>query len=75
MFAWGKLCVPIAYVYMSFLLRSIFLALNTSMHWTYHGKDILELPNDCIGFVYQITNTTNGRMYIGKKIDLEIKLV
>ena len=30
MFAWGKLFVPIAYVYMSFLLRSIFLALNTS---------------------------------------------
>ena len=53
---------------MSFLIRSIFLALNTSMHWTYQGKDILELPNDCAGFVYQITNTTNGRMYIGKKL-------
>ena len=38
------------------------------MHWTYQGKDILELPNDCAGFVYQITNTTNGRMYIGKKL-------
>ena len=44
------------------------MALNTSMHWTYQGKDILELPNDCVGFVYQITNTTNGRMYIGKKL-------
>ncbi len=44
------------------------MALNTSMHWTYQGKDILELPNDCAGFVYQITNTTNGRMYIGKKL-------
>ena len=48
MFAWGKLCVPIAYVYMSFLLRSIFLALNTSMHWTYHGKEITNMPEDVV---------------------------
>jgi len=26
------------------------------------------LPEDCIGFVYLITNVTNGRMYIGKKL-------
>ena len=38
------------------------------MHWTHNQKDILELPNDVVGFVYQITNTTNGRMYIGKKL-------
>ena len=38
------------------------------MHWTYQGKDILELPEDCVGFVYLITNTTNNRMYIGKKL-------
>ena len=38
------------------------------MHWTHNGKDILELPNEVVGFVYQITNTTNGRMYIGKKL-------
>jgi hypothetical protein len=38
------------------------------MDWTYQGKGILELPEDCVGFVYQITNTTNGRMYIGKKL-------
>ena len=38
------------------------------MNWTYQGKDILELSEDCVGFVYQITNTTNGRMYIGKKL-------
>ena len=31
-------------------------------------KDVNELPEDCVGFVYQITNTTNGRMYIGKKL-------
>ena len=60
--------MPIAYVYMSFLLRSIFLALNTSMHWTYQGKEITNMPEDVVGFVYLITNTTNGRMYIGKKL-------
>jgi|TARA_B100000214_G_scaffold287721_1_gene217325 hypothetical protein len=38
------------------------------MHWTHNGKDILELPNEVVGFVYQITNTTNGRKYIGKKL-------
>ena len=38
------------------------------MNWQYQGKDILQLPDDCVGFVYQITNTTNGKMYIGKKL-------
>ena len=42
--------------------------LNIDMNWQYQGKDILDLPNDVVGFVYQITNTTNGRMYIGKKL-------
>ena len=46
----------------------MFLSLNTNMHWMYQGKDILELPEDCVGFVYEITNTTNGRKYIGKKL-------
>ena len=26
------------------------------------------MPEDCEGFVYEITNTTNGRKYIGKKL-------
>ena len=38
------------------------------MQWTYQDKEIKDLPDDCVGFVYQITNTTNGRMYIGKKL-------
>ena len=37
-------------------------------NWTYQNKEVNELPDDCVGFVYQITNTTNGRMYIGKKL-------
>ena len=36
--------------------------------WTYQEKPINELPDDVVGFVYQITNTTNDRMYIGKKL-------
>lgn len=38
------------------------------MSWTYKGNKIDILPDDVIGFVYQITNTTNGRKYIGKKL-------
>ncbi len=36
--------------------------------WIYEQKTVDELPEDVVGFVYQITNTTNGRMYIGKKL-------
>ena len=60
--------LPIALVYTSFLVRSIFLALNTFMNWTHKGKEITNMPEDVVGFVYMITNTTNGRMYIGKKL-------
>ena len=38
------------------------------MEWTYLGKIIKELPKDCVGFVYLITNTTNNRKYVGKKL-------
>jgi hypothetical protein len=37
-------------------------------HWTYQGSVVEELPEDCIGFVYCITNTVSGRRYIGKKL-------
>ena len=39
-----------------------------SMTWLYQNSTIEELPEDCVGFVYLITNITNGRMYIGKKL-------
>jgi hypothetical protein len=38
------------------------------MPWTYQGNTIDSLPEDCEGFVYLITNTTNGKMYVGKKL-------
>jgi hypothetical protein len=38
------------------------------MTWYYNGQIVTELPEDCAGFVYLITNTTNGKMYVGKKL-------
>ena len=36
--------------------------------WLYRGEKINELPEDCVGFVYLITNTVTGKQYIGKKL-------
>jgi hypothetical protein len=36
--------------------------------WTYKGSIVNELPEECVGFVYNITNTISGRQYIGKKL-------
>jgi hypothetical protein len=38
------------------------------MTWYYQGTLVETLPEDCIGFIYLITNTANGRKYIGKKL-------
>ena len=38
------------------------------MEWTYQGAIVDTLPDDCIGFVYLITNITNDRKYVGKKL-------
>jgi hypothetical protein len=38
------------------------------MNWTHQGQEIVELPDDCVGFVYLIVNKTNNRKYIGKKL-------
>ena len=38
------------------------------MTWLYQQKEISELPDDCVGFVYLITNLTNNRKYVGKKL-------
>jgi Putative endonuclease segE, GIY-YIG domain len=34
-------------------------------HWTNTAGDI---PEECIGFIYRICNTSNNRKYIGKKL-------
>ena len=38
------------------------------MSWLFENKTIEVLPEDCIGFVYLITNNLTGRKYIGKKL-------
>ena len=42
--------------------------LKSKIMWYYNDKKIDKLPDDCEGFVYEITNTINGRKYIGKKL-------
>lgn len=36
--------------------------------WLYNNEEITELPEDCVGFVYLITNLTSDRKYVGKKL-------
>ena len=38
------------------------------MSWIYQGVAVEELPEDCVGYVYLITNNVSGRKYIGKKL-------
>jgi hypothetical protein len=38
------------------------------MTWLFEGSIVENLPEDCIGFVYLITNNISGRKYIGKKL-------
>ena len=36
--------------------------------WLYKQKEVTELPEDCEAFVYLITNNTNNKKYVGKKL-------
>ena len=38
------------------------------MTWRFEGKPVKDIPEGYVGFVYEITNTTTGRKYIGKKL-------
>lgn len=38
------------------------------MSWYYNNEVVVTLPDDCVGFVYLITNTVSNRKYIGKKL-------
>ena len=38
------------------------------MTWLYENLPVETLPEDCVGFVYIITNLISGRKYIGKKL-------
>jgi len=38
------------------------------MTWLFENTSIEELPEECVGYVYLITNNVSGRKYIGKKL-------
>ena len=38
------------------------------MQWIYKNEPVEQLPEQCVGFVYIITNTISDRMYVGKKL-------
>ena len=38
------------------------------MTWYFQGNSVETLPDDCVGFVYLITNNLSGKKYIGKKL-------
>ena len=38
------------------------------MQWIYQNSPVEALPEDCVGFVYIITNNLSGKKYIGKKL-------
>jgi hypothetical protein len=38
------------------------------MTWYFQNEIVDTLPEDCVGFVYLITNNITGRKYIGKKL-------
>ena len=44
------------------------MSLNMDMQWIYKNDPVEQLPEECVGFVYIITNTVSGRMYVGKKL-------
>ena len=44
------------------------MSLNIDMQWIYKNQPVEQLPEECVGFVYIITNTVSGRMYVGKKL-------
>jgi hypothetical protein len=38
------------------------------MSWLFENAPVEVLPEDCVGYVYLITNLISGRKYIGKKL-------
>jgi hypothetical protein len=38
------------------------------MSWLFENAPVEVLPEDCVGYVYLITNLITGRKYIGKKL-------
>jgi len=42
--------------------------------WLHNEQEVTELPEDCVAFCYLITNLTNDRKYVGKKLATRSKI-
>ena len=49
-------------------MKSSMTKIDSTTDWIYQGNSFTEIVDQSYGFVYKITNTTTGRMYIGKKL-------
>ena len=38
------------------------------MTWLFENSTVETLPEDCVGFVYLITDKSNNKKYVGKKL-------
>ena len=43
--------------------------------WLYNDKEFTTAPEDCQGFVYEITELSTGKKYIGKKFFWKPKIL
>ena len=50
------------------LMKSSMTKIDSTTDWIYQGNIFTEIIDQSYGFVYKITNTATGRMYIGKKL-------
>lgn len=44
------------------------------MTWIHLNQPVEQLPEDCVGFVYLITNNLSKRLYVGKKLTRHSKI-
>lgn len=43
--------------------------------WHYNSSPLINIPDQAIGFVYEITNNSNNKKYIGKKLFYSTKTI
>ena len=41
--------------------------MKSNVPWIFEGKEVKDIPQDVMGFIYKITNLDNGKFYYGRK--------